>query len=215
MICWVAGNKKMSVTAARVAAMNASCGAPRVPDRCSEMQRTGGENGGKQTEVSRVPANRASYVTPHEFAAGSFPNGGGIPFGVFALGIVSFLTDVSSETIFAVLPIYFISVIGGSALVLGIMEGLADFAASSLDLASGYASDRTGKHKWLAFSGYALSTLAKSLLLLVSSVAGVVAFRVIERLGKSVRGAPRDALLAAMAPKEKRGVSFGIHKALD
>lgn len=143
------------------------------------------------------------------------PSGGRIPFGVFALGIVSFLTDVSSETIFAVLPIYFISVVGGSTLVLGIMEGLADFAASSLDLVSGYASDRTGKRKWFAFSGYALSTLAKSLLLLASSVAGVVAFRVIERLGKSVRGAPRDALLAAMAPKEKRGVSFGIHKALD
>lgn len=143
------------------------------------------------------------------------PSGGRIPLGVFALGTVSFLTDVSSETIFAVLPIYFVSVIGGSTLVLGIMEGLADFAASSLDLASGYASDRTGKRKWLAFSGYALSTSAKSLLLLASSAAGVVTFRVIERLGKSVRGAPRDALLAAMAPKEKRGVSFGIHKALD
>jgi MFS family permease len=99
--------------------------------------------------------------------------------------------------------------------VLGIMEGLADFASSSLDMASGYASDRTGQRKWLAFSGYALSTSAKSLLLLASSAAGVVTFRVIERLGKSVRGAPRDALLAAMAPKEKRGVSFGIHKAMD
>lgn len=143
------------------------------------------------------------------------PSGSRIPLGVYALGIVSFLTDVSSETIFAVLPIYFVSIIGGSALVLGIMEGLADFAGSSLDLASGYVSDLTGKRKWLAFSGYALSTSAKSLLLLASSVAGVVTFRVIERLGKSIRGAPRDALLAAIAPKEKRGVSFGIHKALD
>jgi MFS family permease len=140
---------------------------------------------------------------------------GSISLGVVWLGIVSFLTDVSSETIFAILPIYFIGVLGGSALLLGIMEGLADFASSSLDLAAGYASDRTGKRKWIAFSGYALSTTAKSLLVLATSVAGVVAFRVIERLGKSVRGAPRDALLASMAPKEKRGLSFGIHKAMD
>ncbi len=138
-----------------------------------------------------------------------------IPFGVVTLGIVSFLTDLSSETIFAVLPIYFISVIGGTALALGIMEGLADFAASSLDLVSGYVSDRTGKRKWIAFSGYALSATAKSMLVLVSSAAGIMAFRVIERLGKSIRGAPRDAMLGAMAPKKSRGLSFGLHKALD
>lgn len=143
------------------------------------------------------------------------PDGHRIPFGVVILGLVSFLTDLSSETIFAVLPIYFISVVGGTALVLGIMEGLADFAASSLDLASGYVSDRSGKRKWIAFTGYALSTTAKTLLLLVTSAAGVVAFRVIERLGKSIRGAPRDALLAGLAPKKRRGVSFGLHKALD
>lgn len=143
------------------------------------------------------------------------PAEGRIPWGVVTLGIVSFLTDLSSETIFAVLPIYFISVIGGSAFVLGVMEGLADFAASSLDLASGYASDRTGQRKWIAFSGYALSATAKSLLVFATSAAGVIAFRVIERLGKSIRGAPRDALLAALAPIASRGLSFGLHKALD
>jgi MFS family permease len=143
------------------------------------------------------------------------PNGSKIPIGVVTLGVVSFLTDVSSETIFAVLPIYFIAVIGGSPVILGVMEGLADFAGSSLDLASGHASDRTGKRKWIAFSGYALSATAKSMLLFAPSAGGVMAFRVIERLGKSVRGAPRDALLAAMAPKKSRGFSFGLHKALD
>jgi MFS family permease len=142
-------------------------------------------------------------------------NGGRIPFEVIALGVVSFLTDVSSETIFAVLPIYFIAVIGGSTLALGAMEGMADFASSSLDLASGYVSDRTGKRKGIALSGYSLSTMAKSILLFTSSVAGVVLFRIVERFGKSIRGAPRDALLAAIAPSRKRGVSFGIHKALD
>lgn len=138
-----------------------------------------------------------------------------IPLGVVTLGLVSFLTDVSSETIFAVLPIYFVAVIGGSTLILGIMEGLADFASSSLDLAAGHFSDRTGKRKWIAFSGYALSAGAKSLLLFASSVVGVMAFRVIERIGKSIRGAPRDALIAAMSPKSSRGLSFGLHKALD
>ncbi len=138
-----------------------------------------------------------------------------IPWGVVTLGIVSFLTDLSSETVFAVLPIYFVGVIGGSTLVLGVMEGLADFAASSLDLASGHVSDRTGRRKWIAFSGYSLSALAKSLLVLTASVGGVIAFRVIDRLGKSIRGAPRDALLASLAPKGRRGLSFGLHKAMD
>lgn len=138
-----------------------------------------------------------------------------IPWGIVILGGVSFLTDLSSETIFAVLPIYFVSVIGGSALLLGIMEGLADFAASSLDLASGYVSDRTGRRKGIALSGYTLSTLAKALLVLIASAGGVIAFRVIDRLGKSIRGAPRDALLAGLAPEGRRGLSFGLHKALD
>lgn len=138
-----------------------------------------------------------------------------IQWGIVMLGVVSFLTDLSSEAIFAVLPIYFVGVIGGSALVIGVMEGLADFAASSLDLASGHLSDRTGRRKGIAWSGYALSTLAKSLLAFVASVSGVIAFRVIDRLGKSIRGAPRDALLATMAPKGRRGFSFGLHKAFD
>jgi MFS family permease len=140
---------------------------------------------------------------------------GGIPLEVIALGAVSFLTDLSSETIFAVFPIYFIAVMGGSALALGLIEGLADFASSSLDLASGYASDRTGKRKWIAVSGYSVSTLAKSILLFAASTGGILAFRVIERLGKSIRSAPRDALLAAIAPKQSRGLAFGVHKALD
>ncbi|HTN77195.1 MAG TPA: MFS transporter [Pirellulaceae bacterium] len=143
------------------------------------------------------------------------PSVGRVPLEVIALGIVSFLTDVSSETIFAVLPIYFVAMIGGSTIALGVMEGLADFASSSLDLASGRVSDRTGKRKWLVTFGYALSTLAKSILLLATTAGGVMAFRVIERLGKSIRGAPRDALLAAIAPQKSRGLAFGVHKALD
>ena len=125
------------------------------------------------------------------------------------LGLVSFLTDLGSETIFAVLPIYFIQVAGGSAALLGVMEGLADFAASSLDLLSGIFSDRTGRRKRIALVGYGLSTLAKSLLLVVATAPGLVVFRVIERLGKSIRGAPRDALVGTIAHELARRSAAG------
>ncbi|MCE9528592.1 MAG: MFS transporter [Planctomycetales bacterium] len=140
---------------------------------------------------------------------------GRLPMQIVFLGLVSFLTDVSSEAIFAVLPVYFVVVLGGSAMLLGLMEGLADLASSSLDLVSGVVSDKTGKRKGIAFLGYLLSALAKVLLLLTSSALGVVCFRVVERLGKSIRGAPRDALLAAIASQKRRGIAFGIHKAFD
>jgi MFS family permease len=139
----------------------------------------------------------------------------GVPAGVLLLGVVSFLTDLSSEAIFAVLPLFLTGVMGASPLVLGTMEGLADFAASSLDLASGYASDRLGKRKGLAVLGYGLSTAAKTVLVFAVTTGQIFTFRVVERLGKSIRGAPRDALLAGIAPSETRGASFGVHKSLD
>lgn len=139
----------------------------------------------------------------------------GVPRGVVLLGVVSFLTDLSSEAIFAVLPLFLTGVMGASALVLGTMEGLADFAASSLDLASGYASDRFGKRKGLAVFGYGLSTAAKTVLVFAATTGQIFAFRIVERLGKSIRTAPRDALLAGIAPNRTRGASFGLHKAFD
>jgi MFS family permease len=139
----------------------------------------------------------------------------GVPREVVMLGVVSFLTDVSSEAIFAVLPLFLTSVLGASTVLLGAMEGFADFAASSLDMASGYLSDRLGKRKALAVAGYGLSSISKVVLLFAATAGQVVAFRVVERLGKSVRGAPRDALLSGLAPKETRGRSFGVHKAFD
>ncbi len=138
-----------------------------------------------------------------------------VPRAVVLLGLVSLLTDVSSEAIFSVLPIYFTVVLGGSAVLLGLMEGLADFAASSLDFASGFVSDRTGRRKWLATLGYGFSSVAKVLLVVVTSAAGVVGFRIVERLGKSIRGAPRDALLSSISSEANRGFAFGVHKALD
>ncbi len=139
----------------------------------------------------------------------------GVHPDILKLGLVSFLTDLSSEIIFSVFAIFFTTVAGASAALLGLIEGLSDLAASSLNYISGWLSDRTGKRKSLTMVGYGFSTLAKLILLFSSSVAGLGIFRVIERLGKSFRGPPRDAWLSAVADKNSRGYAFGVHKALD
>jgi MFS family permease len=139
----------------------------------------------------------------------------GVHPDVLKLGLVSFLTDLSSEMIFSVFAIFFTTIAGASAALLGMIEGLADLSASSLNYFAGWMSDRTGKRKVFALAGYSFSTLAKIILLISSSVAGLSVFRVIERLGKGFRGPPRDAWLSAVADKDIRGYSFGVHKALD
>lgn len=139
----------------------------------------------------------------------------GININVFLLGIVSFLTDISSEMIFSVFSIFFTIILGATTVLLGIIEGLADFASSSLDYLSGVISDRTGKRKSFAILGYGFSTLSKVILLFANSVITASLFRVIERLGKSFRGPPRDAWISSLTSDENRGFSFGIHKTLD
>lgn len=134
---------------------------------------------------------------------------------ILKLGLVSFLTDLSSEMIFSVFAIFFTTVAGASASLLGLIEGLADFSASSLNYLAGWLSDRGGKRKVFVLMGYGFSTLAKMILLVSTSVVGLSLFRVIERLGKGFRGPPRDAWLSAIAPQETRGYAFGVHKALD
>jgi MFS family permease len=139
----------------------------------------------------------------------------GVHPDVIKLGLVSLLTDVSSEMIFSVFAIYFTTIAGASSVLLGLIEGFADFSASSLDYVAGWLSDKTGKRKAFALAGYAFSTVAKIILLVANSVVALSFFRVIERLGKSYRGPPRDAWLSAIAAKDIRGYSFGVHKALD
>jgi len=134
---------------------------------------------------------------------------------VLKLGLVSFLTDFSSEMIFSVFAIFFTTVAGASSALLGLIEGLADFSASSLNYLAGWLSDRSGRRKWFAIAGYGFSTLAKLILLASSSVVGLSMFRVIERLGKGFRGPPRDAWLSSIADRNVRGYAFGVHKALD
>jgi len=134
---------------------------------------------------------------------------------VLKLGVVSLLTDISSEAIFSVFAVFFTTVAGASSALLGLIEGLADFSASSLNYLAGWLSDRSGKRKVFALAGYGFSTLAKTILLVSTSIAGLSAFRVIERLGKGFRGPPRDAWLSSLADPANRGYSFGVHKALD
>src|ERR1035437_7644488 len=134
---------------------------------------------------------------------------------VLKLGFVSFLTDISSESIFSVFSIFFTVIVGAPASLLGLIEGFADFSASSLDYFAGWLSDKTGKRKALALTGYGFSTLAKTTLLIGSSVATLASFRIIERLGKSFRGPPRDAWLSEVAEQGNRGYAFGLHKAMD
>jgi MFS family permease len=138
-----------------------------------------------------------------------------VPRPVWSLGIVSLLTDLSSEMIFSVFALAFMILAGGSARLLGLIEGLADFSACSLDALAGWYADRTGSHKRVTVGGYAFSAAAKLMPILTATVAGLSVFRVLERLGKSVRGPPRDAWLSAVAPATRRGYAFGIHKALD
>lgn len=139
----------------------------------------------------------------------------GVDFNVILLGIVSFLTDVSSEMIFSVFSIFFTAILGASTVLLGLIEGLADFASCSLDYLSGWLSDKTGKRKRFTVLGYGFSTLAKVLLIFANSVVFASLFRVIERLGKSFRSSPRDAWLSSFSNKSNRGFSFGVHKTLD
>ncbi len=134
---------------------------------------------------------------------------------ILKLGLVSFLTDLSSEMIFSVFAIFFTTIAGASASLLGMIEGFADLSAASLNYAAGWLSDRTGRRKALTLAGYGFSTLAKIILLVSATITGLSAFRVIERLGKSFRGAPRDAWISAIADTDNRGYSFGVHKALD
>ena len=139
----------------------------------------------------------------------------GVHPDVLKLGLVSFLTDLSSEMIFSVFAIFFTTIAGASAALLGLVEGLADLSASSLNYYAGWLSDRTGRRKVFALAGYGFSTLAKLILLASSSITGLTVFRVIERLGKGFRGPPRDAWLSAVAHQANRGYAFGVHKALD
>jgi MFS family permease len=138
-----------------------------------------------------------------------------IPGSVWALGLVSLFMDLSSEMIHALLPLYLVSVLGASALTVGFIEGIAEATASITKIFSGALSDYLGKRKLLAALGYGLAAATKPVFPLASSIAWLTVARFVDRIGKGIRGAPRDALIADLTPEGLRGTAFGLRQSLD
>jgi len=140
---------------------------------------------------------------------------GRLPKTVIAFGWTSFFTDVSSEMIVPLLPLFLTSVLGGGALALGAIEGFADALSSILKLVSGRIADRVGRSRPLVLAGYVLSSIARPLVALAAAPWHVVVVRAVDRTGKGLRTSPRDAIIAAETPTERRGEAFGFQRAMD
>lgn len=139
----------------------------------------------------------------------------GLPTAIWVLGLVSLLMDVSTEMIESLMPVFLVSVLGLGAVSVGLVSGMAEATASLTKIGSGWLSDVIGRRKTLALIGYGIAACAKPFFAPASGLAWILAARFVDRVGKGIRAAPRDALLADLAPPEKRGAAFGIRKALD
>lgn len=154
--------------------------------------------------------------TSHTIRPAGAPKGGPrIPRAIWALGCVSLLMDVSSELIHSLLPVFLVTSLGASALVVGLIEGAAEATALIVRVFSGALSDYWGRRKPLAILGYGLGAVSKPLFALATSAGVVLAARLVDRVGKGIRGAPRDALVADLAPPGMRGAAFGLRQSLD
>ena len=138
-----------------------------------------------------------------------------IPISVWMLGLVSMFMDISSEMIHSLLPLFLVGTLGASTFVVGLIEGLAESTALIVKVFSGALSDYLGKRKALAVFGYSLGALTKPLFAIAPTAGVVFTARILDRVGKGVRGAPRDALVADIAPAEVRGAAFGLRQSLD
>ena len=140
---------------------------------------------------------------------------GSLPPTVWALGVVSLLMDSSSELIHGLLPVFLVGVLGASTVQLGLIEGIAEMTASVVRLFSGAVSDLLGRRKAVVVTGYGLAALTKPLFAMAGGVGTVLAARFVDRIGKGIRGAPRDALIADITPEALRGRAYGLRQALD
>lgn len=138
-----------------------------------------------------------------------------IPSSIWVLGFVSLLMDISSELIHSLLPVFLVSVLGASAFTVGLIEGVAEAAALIVKVFSGTVSDYLGRRKALAVIGYGLGALSKPLFAIATSAGMVFTARFVDRFGKGIRGAPRDALVADLAPPQVRGAAYGLRQSLD
>jgi MFS family permease len=138
-----------------------------------------------------------------------------LPKTIVALGLVSLFMDISSEMIHSLLPVFLVTVLGASALSVGFIEGIAEATASIAKVFSGVISDWMGRRKPLLLLGYGLAALTKPLFPLAQGIGAVLTARFIDRIGKGIRGAPRDALIADITPQEIRGAAYGLRQAMD
>ena len=134
---------------------------------------------------------------------------------IIMLGLVSFFSDISAEMVYPIIPLYLSSVYGATPALIGVIEGIAESLASLLKVFSGYVTDKKGKKKQIAFVGYAAGLVYKAMLIFAGSWVSVLAARIIDRVGKGIRTAPRDVMISESADKNHMGKAFGIHKALD
>lgn len=135
--------------------------------------------------------------------------------GIWALGFGSLFMDASSELIHSLMPVFLVTTLGASMVTVGIIEGVAEATAAVTKVFSGALSDYLGKRKFLMILGYALAAFTKPIFPLATSVTWVFTARFIDRIGKGIRGAPRDALVAEIAPPQLRGAAYGLRQALD
>jgi MFS family permease len=138
-----------------------------------------------------------------------------LPRAIWALGFVSLLMDVSSEMIHGLLPVFLVGMLGTSPVLLGLMEGLAEAIPLFMKAFSGALSDRLGNRKWVTVVGYGMSAATKPLFVIATSTGFVMGARMLDRIGKGVRGAPRDALIADLVPPESRAAAYGLRQSLD
>jgi MFS family permease len=138
-----------------------------------------------------------------------------LPRNVWAVSATSFLTDVSSEMVLNLLPLFLANVLGAKTSVIGLIEGIAETTASLLKIFSGWLSDLLGQRKWITVAGYGLSAVAKPFLYFATTWPGVLLVRFADRVGKGIRTAPRDALIADSVGEDQRGIAFGVHRAGD
>lgn len=138
-----------------------------------------------------------------------------LPLSIWALGLVSLFMDVSSEMIHGLLPVFLVSALGASVATVGLIEGIGEATASISKLFSGWISDRLGSRKTLTVIGYGVAALSKPLFAIARSSSWVLAARFSDRIGKGIRGAPRDALLSELTPAGLRGAAFGLRQSLD
>lgn len=138
-----------------------------------------------------------------------------LPTGIWVLGFVSLLMDASSELVHSLLPVYMVTVLGASMITIGLIEGVAEATAAVTKVFSGVVSDYLGRRKLLAVLGYGLAALTKPVFPLATTIGWVFAARFVDRIGKGIRGAPRDALVADIAPAQLRGAAYGLRQSLD